>query len=49
MAERSLGWLSRYRRLNSIVGWRKENLPVFVGIAVVSLRLKRFAPQAIGA
>lgn len=52
VVERSFGWLSRYRRLNTIVERTKEHLVAFVEIAFVSIlsrRLKRLAPQAIGA
>ena len=52
VVERSFGWLSRYRRLNTIVERTKEHLVAFVEIAFVSIlarRLKRLAPQAVGA
>jgi hypothetical protein len=50
--ERSLSWLSRYRRLNTIVGRTKEHLITFVEIAFISIlsrRLKRLATEEISA
>lgn len=50
--ERSFGWLSRYRRFNTIVERTKEHLVAFVEIAFISIlsrRLKRLTPQAVGA
>jgi len=50
--ERSFGWLSRYRRLNTIVERTKEHLVALVQIAFVSIlsrRLKRLSAQAAAA
>ena len=47
--ERSFSWISRYRRLNTIVERTKEHLVAFVEIAFVSIlsrRLKRLVTQA---
>jgi hypothetical protein len=44
--ERSLAWISRYRRLNTVFERSKEHLVAFVEIAFVSIlsrRLKRFS------
>ncbi|PWC53799.1 hypothetical protein TSH7_31895 [Azospirillum sp. TSH7] len=52
VVERSFGWLSRYRRLNTIVERTKGHLVAFVEIAFISVlsrRLKRLTPQAVGA
>jgi len=52
VVERSFGWLSRYRRLNTVVERTKEHLVAFVQIAFISIlsrRLKRLTPQAVGA
>ncbi|MCW2242355.1 hypothetical protein [Azospirillum canadense] len=46
--ERSLSWLSRYRRLNVIVERTKTHLIAFVEIAFVSIlsrRLRRLTAQ----
>jgi putative transposase len=51
VVERSFSWISRYRRLNTIVERTKEHLVAFVEIAfgsVLSRRLKRLTPQADG-
>ncbi|KAA0592771.1 transposase [Azospirillum lipoferum] len=50
--ERSFAWLSRYRRLNTIVERTKEYFLAFIQIAFVSIlswRIKRLTPQAVGA
>lgn len=52
VVERSFGWLSRYRRLNTIVERTKGHLVAFVEIAFISVlsrRLKRLTPQVVGA
>ncbi|HYG85974.1 MAG TPA: transposase [Azospirillum sp.] len=52
VVERSFGWLSRYRRLNTIVERTKEHLVALVQIAFVSIltrRLKRLSAQAAAA
>ena len=49
VVERSFGWLSRYRRLNTIVERTKEHRVAFIEIAFISIlsrRLKRLATQA---
>ena len=50
--ERSLAWISRYRRLNTIVERTKEHLVAFVEIAFISIpsrRLVRLETQEISA
>lgn len=52
VVERSFPWLSRYRRLNTIVERTKEHLVAFVEIAFISILsrcLKRLAPQEVSA
>jgi putative transposase len=52
VVERSFAWISRYRRLNTIVERTKEHLVAFVEIAFVSIlarRLKRLSIQAVSA
>jgi transposase len=52
VVERSFSWISRYRRLNTIVERTKEHLLAFVEIAFISIlsrRLKRLAPQEVSA
>ncbi|HYG90751.1 MAG TPA: IS5 family transposase [Azospirillum sp.] len=52
VVERSFGWLSRYRRLNTVVERTKEHLIAFVEIAFTSIlarRLKRLTAQAVSA
>jgi hypothetical protein len=52
VVERSLAWLSRYRRLNTIFERSKEHLIAFVAIAfisILSLRLKRLAAEELSA
>lgn len=49
VVERSFGWLSRYRRLNTIVERTKEHLVAFIEIPFISIlsrRLKRLVTQA---
>ncbi|QCG95044.1 IS5 family transposase [Azospirillum sp. TSA2s] len=49
VVERSFSWISRYRRLNTIVERTKEHLVAFVQIAFISIlsrRLRRFDTQA---
>ncbi|MFS2012785.1 hypothetical protein ACCD06_23480 [Azospirillum sp. CT11-132] len=49
VVERSFSWITRYRRLNTIVERTKEHLVVFVQIAFISIlsrRLRRFDTQA---
>ena len=48
--ERSLGWVSRYRRLNTIFERTKEHLTAFIEIAFISIlsrRLTRLDTQQI--
>jgi hypothetical protein len=50
--ERSLGWMSRYRRLNTIFERTEEHLVAFIEIAFVSIlsrRLARLTTQKISA
>jgi transposase len=50
VVERSFSWISRYRRLNTIVERTKEHLVAFVQIAFISIlsrRLKRLAPPEV--
>lgn len=50
VVERSFSWISRYRRLNTIVERTKEHLLAFVQIAFISIlsrRLKRLVPQEV--
>jgi len=50
--ERSLGWLTLYRRLNTVVERTKEHLIAFVEIAFISIlsrRLKRLTTLAVSA
>ncbi len=50
VVERSFSWISRYRRLNTIVERTKEHLVAFVQIAFISIlsrRLQRLAPQKV--
>ncbi len=50
--ERSFGWLSRYRRLNTIFERSKEHLIAFVAIAFISIfarRLTRLVDDALSA
>ena len=52
VVERSLGWISRYRRLNTIFERTKEHLVAFIEIAFISIlsrRLVRLATQEISA
>jgi hypothetical protein len=52
VVERSFAWLSRYRRLNTIVERSKEHLIAFVAIAFISIlsrRLKRLVVDEISA
>jgi len=52
VVERSFSWISRYRRLNTIVERTKEHLVAFVEIAFISIlsrRLKRLTPQEVSA
>ncbi|UEM24277.1 transposase (plasmid) [Skermanella mucosa] len=52
VVERSLGWVSRYRRLNTIFERTEAHLVAFIEIAFISIlsrRLVRLAPQEIGA
>ena len=52
VVERSFAWLSRYRRLNTIVERSKEHLIAFVAIAFVSIlarRLKRLVVEECSA
>jgi transposase len=52
VVERSFAWLSRYRRLNTIVERTKEHLVAFIEIAFVSIlarRLKRLAIDEVSA
>jgi transposase len=41
LVERSFAWLSRYRRLNTIVERSKEHLIAFVEIALISILSRR--------
>jgi transposase len=48
--ERSFGWLSRYRRLNTIFERTREHLIAFVAIsfiAILSRRLKRLVVEEL--
>ena len=50
--ERSLAWISRHRRLNTIFGRTKEHLVALIEIAFVSIlsrRLKRLASKDVSA
>ena len=50
VVERSFGWISRDRPLNTIVERKKEHLLSFVQIAFISIlsrRLKRLVPQEV--
>ena len=50
VVERSFSWISRYRRLNTLVERTKEHLVAFVQIAFISIlsrRLKRLVPQEV--
>jgi hypothetical protein len=52
MVERSFAWLSRYRRLNTIVERSKEHLIAFIEIAFISIlsrRLKRPVVEELSA
>ena len=52
VVERSFSWISRYRRLNTIVERTKEHLVAFVEIAFISIlsrRLKRLTTLAVSA
>lgn len=52
VVERSFSWLSRYRRLNTIVERTKEHLVAFVEIdfiSILSRRLQRLAPKQVSA
>ena len=52
VVERSLAWLSRYRRLNTIVERSKEHVIAFVEIAFISIlsgRLKRLVVEGLTA
>ncbi|MFS2012834.1 IS5 family transposase [Azospirillum sp. CT11-132] len=52
VVERSFSWISRYRRLNTIVERTKEHLVAFVEVAFISIlsrRLKRLTPQEVSA
>jgi hypothetical protein len=52
VVERSLAWISRYRRLNTIFERTKEHLTAFIEIAFVSIlsrRLARLTTQQISA
>jgi Transposase DDE domain len=52
LVERSLAWLSRYRRLNIIFERSKEHLIGFVAVAFISnvgRRLKRLVAEELGA
>ena len=52
VVERSLGWMSRYRRLNTIFERTEEHLVAFIEIAFISIlsrRLVRLATQEISA
>jgi putative transposase len=43
VVERSLAWLSRYRRLNTIFERTKDHLVAFVEIAFISILSRRLA------
>jgi hypothetical protein len=50
VVERSLAWISRYRRLNTIFEWIEGHLVAFIEIAFISIlsrRLVRLATQQI--
>jgi hypothetical protein len=48
--ERSLAWISRYRRLNTIFDRTEEHLVAFIEIAfILSRRLVRLVTQEISA
>jgi hypothetical protein len=50
VVERSLAWISRYRRLNTIFEWTEGHLVAFIEIAFISIlsrRLVRLVPQEI--
>ena len=50
--ERSLAWISRYRRLNTIFDRTEGHLVAFIGIAFISIlsrRLVRLVTQEISA
>jgi transposase len=50
MVERSFGWLSRYRRLNTLLERMREHLIAFVAIsfiAILSRRLKRLVVEEL--
>jgi len=50
VVERSFSWISRYRRLNTIVERTKEHLLAFIQTAFISIlsrRLKRLVPQEV--
>ena len=52
VVERSLAWLSRYRRLNTIFERSKDHLIAFVAIAFISIlsrRLKRLVVEELSA
>ncbi|HYG89325.1 MAG TPA: transposase [Azospirillum sp.] len=52
VVERSFSWISRYRRLNTIVERTKEHLVAFVEIAFISIlarRLQRLGHQQVSA
>jgi transposase len=52
VVERSLAWLSRYRRLNIIFERSKEHLIAFVTIAFISIlarRMKRLVAEELSA
>jgi hypothetical protein len=52
VVERSFAWLSRYRRLNTIVERSKVHLIAFVEIVFISIlsrRLKRFVVKELSA
>ncbi|WP_431854288.1 transposase [Azospirillum sp.] len=49
VVERSFSWISRYRRLNTIVEQTKEHLVAFIEIAFVSILARRLARLAIQA
>jgi hypothetical protein len=52
VVERSLAWISRYRRLNTIFERTEGHLVAFIGIAFISIlsrRLVRLVTQEISA
>jgi Transposase DDE domain len=52
VVERSFVWLSRYRRLNTILERSKDHLITFVAIAFISIltrRLKRLVTEDLSA